>query len=182
MGRQRQLDELSVFFLATRHLCHIIVLLFFLLLANKLMMMMMSVLPWISAVAPFVQHFSDLDAVRSGRFWATVCKTVRPMPSDRCPVSLSCLFCLSVCLSVCDVGVLWPNGWTDQDETWPVGRPWSWPHCVRFGPSSLPQKGQSPPTIFGPCLLWPNCWMDQYATWYGGRPRPRPYCVTWGPS
>ena len=23
-----------------------------------------------------------------------------------------------VCLSVCDVGVLWPNGWTDQDETW----------------------------------------------------------------
>jgi len=24
--------------------------------------------------------------------------------------------CLSV-LSVCDVGVLWPNGWTDQDET-----------------------------------------------------------------
>jgi len=36
----RQLDELlSVFFLATRHLCHIIVLLF-MLLANKLMMMM----------------------------------------------------------------------------------------------------------------------------------------------
>ena len=34
----RQLDEL--FFLATRHLCHIIVLLF-MLLANKLMMMMM---------------------------------------------------------------------------------------------------------------------------------------------
>jgi len=25
---------------------------------------------------------------------------------------------LSVCLSVCDVRVLWPNGWTDQDETW----------------------------------------------------------------
>jgi len=28
---------------------------------------------------------------------------------DRCPV--------------CDVGVLWPNGWTDQDETWRAGRP-----------------------------------------------------------
>ena len=39
-------------------------------------------------------------------FWATVCKTVRPMLSARCPVCLSC----SV-LSVCDVGVLWPNGW-----------------------------------------------------------------------
>jgi len=32
-------------------------------------------------------------------FWATVCKTVRPMLSDRCPVCLSvCLSCLS-CLS-----------------------------------------------------------------------------------
>jgi len=41
-------------------------------------------------------------------FWATVCKTVRPMQSDRC---LSCL-------SVCDVGVLWQNGLTVQDETW----------------------------------------------------------------
>jgi len=30
-------------------------------------------------------------------FWATVCKTVRPMLSDRCPL------CLSVCLSVCHV-------------------------------------------------------------------------------
>ena len=28
-----------------------------------------------------------------------------------------CPVCLSVCLSVCDVGVLWPNGWADQDET-----------------------------------------------------------------
>ena len=41
--------------------------------------------------------------------WATACKTVRPMLSDRCPV-------LSVCLSVCNVSVLWPNGWMDQDE------------------------------------------------------------------
>ena len=36
--------------------------------------------------------------------WATVCKTVRPM-----------LSVLLVCLSVCNVGVLWPNGWMDQD-------------------------------------------------------------------
>jgi len=32
-------------------------------------------------------------------------------------------------------------------------------HCVRWGPSSPPLKGHSPP-IFGPCLLWPNSWMD----------------------
>jgi len=56
---------------------------------------------------------------------------------------LSCLYCLSVCLSVCDVGVLWPKGWTDEDETWDAGRPRPRPHCVRWGPSS-PQKGNSP--------------------------------------
>jgi len=36
-------------------------------------------------------------------FWATVCKTVRPMVSERTVV-------LSVCLYVCDVSALWPNG------------------------------------------------------------------------
>ena len=63
-------------------------------------------------------------------FWATVCKTVRPMLSDRC---LSCL-------SVCDVGVFWPNGSMDQDATWHRGRPQPRPDCVRWGPSSPPQK------------------------------------------
>jgi len=40
---------------------------------------------------------------QSADFWATVCKTVRPILSDRC---------LSVCLSylsVCNLGVLRPN-------------------------------------------------------------------------
>ena len=37
----------------------------------------------------------------------------------------------SVCLtrrvlSVCNIGVLWPNGWMDQDETWHGG--------IRLGP------------------------------------------------
>jgi len=59
------------------------------------------------------------------------------------PVCLSvCLSVLSV-LSVCDVGVLWPNGWADQDETWHAGRPRPWPHCVRWEPSSPPPKGHS---------------------------------------
>jgi len=54
--------------------------------------------------------------------------------------------CLSVCLSspVCNVGVLWQNGWTDQDETWHGGRPRPWPHCVRWGLSSAPQRAQPP--------------------------------------
>ena len=53
---------------------------------------------------------TGLLVVEPVHFWATACKKVRPMLSDRC------LSCLSVCLSVCDVGVLWPNGWMDQYE------------------------------------------------------------------
>jgi len=93
--------------------------------------------------------------------------------------SVCCLSCLSVHLSVCDVRALWPNGWTDQDETWHAGRPRPWPHCVRWGPSSPIPKGHSP--IYGPSLLRPNGCMDQDVTWYGARPRPRQLCVRWGP-
>jgi len=92
---------------------------------------------------------------------------------------------LSVCplLSVCDVGVLWPNGWMDQDETWHGVRPGPRQDYVRWGPSSPfhPKRGTVPRT-FGPCLLWPNGWINQDATWYGGRPRPRRRCVRRGPS
>ena len=37
--------------------------------------------------------------------------------------------------------LLWPNCCMDQDGTWHVGRPWSSPHCARWGHSSPPQKG-----------------------------------------
>jgi len=91
--------------------------------------------------------------------WATFCNTDRLLYAIR-PLS---------CLSVCDVGVLWPNGWMDQNETWHEGRPRPRPHRVKWGPSSPPPKGAQLPN-FGPCLLWPNGWMDQDATWYGDRP------------
>jgi len=120
--------------------------------------------PWVHPTQLLKRH---LD--RFCRFWATVCKTVHPVLSDRC---LSC--------PVCDVGVLWPNGWMDQDETCHAGRPRPWPHCVRWGPSSPTPKGAEPP-IFGPYLLQPNGWMDQDATWCRGRPRPRRLCVRRGP-
>jgi len=87
--------------------------------------------------------------------------------------------CLSVC-PVCDVRALWPNGWTNQDETWHESRPRPWPHCVRWGPSSPSPKGAQPP-IFGPYPLRPNGCIDQDATWYGGRPWPRRLCARWGP-
>jgi len=91
-------------------------------------------------------------------FWATISKTVHPILSDRCP------FC-----PVCNICLLWPTGWTDQDETWHAGRPRPQPHCVRWGPSSPQRKGaQQPPRskftgagfacihiICSACLLWP---------------------------
>ena len=60
----------------------------------------------------------------------TLCETVRHMPWARC---------LSVC-PVCDVGVLWPNGWMDQDVTWQARRPQPWPHYVRWDPALPPPK------------------------------------------
>jgi len=94
-------------------------------------------------------------------FWATVCKTVRPM------LSVRWLSCLS-CMSACNVHALRPNGWTNQDETWHAGRPRPWPHCIRWGPS--------PHRIFDPYLLRPNGCMDQDVTWYGARPQLRRLC------
>jgi len=70
----------------------------------------------------------------------------------------------------------------DQDGTWHGARPWSSPHCARWGHSSPAEKKGTEPPIFGPSLLWPNGWMHQDATWYGGWPQPRRLCVRWGPS
>jgi len=97
---------------------------------------------------------------------ATVCKTVRPMLSDRC---LSCLSVLSVTLVYCGQAV----AWIKMKLVVEVG--FGRATCVRWG-------WAQPPPIFGPYLLWPNYSMDQDATWYGGRHQPRRHCVTWGPS
>jgi len=47
--------------------------------------------------------------------------------------------------------VLWPNGWTDQDETWRAGRPRPWPHCVRWGPRSPSERGTHPQFLANIC-------------------------------
>jgi len=57
-------------------------------------------------------------------FFGGHCKTVRPIG----PSSV-----LSVC-PVRNVGAQWPNGWTDQDETWHGGRPRPSPNCVDIAP------------------------------------------------
>jgi len=90
----------------------------------------------------FPVTLSDANCLKPPHFWATVCKRFALCyRSVVCPV-------LSVCLSVSNVGVLWPNGWTDQDETWHADRPRSWPHCFRWGPSSSSPKGAQPPPQF----------------------------------
>jgi len=73
-------------------------------------------------------------------FWATVCQTVRSVLSDRCR---------SLCpdCPVCNVGVLWPNGWMDQAETWHAGRTRPGLHCVRWKPSSPSPKVAEPPQL-----------------------------------
>jgi len=64
-------------------------------------------------------------------------------------------------LSVCDVGLLWPNGWMDQDATWYGGRGLGPGHIVtwRVGvgdgvPLIHIRKGAQQPPTFRPTLLW----------------------------
>jgi len=117
---------------------------------------------------PHLQPFSICNA-----FWATVCKTFRPMVSVRC---LSCLSGLSVTFVHCGQTV----GQIKMKLGMRVGLG---PGHIVFGgnPALPPLKGHSPPPIFGPYLLRPNGCMDQDVTWYGARPRFRRLCVRWGP-
>ena len=76
-------------------------------------------------------------------FLATVCKTVRPMLSDRCPV------CLDVTLVYCGQTVRWIQMKLDLEVGLGPG------HVVLDGDPALPPpKGTAP--IYGPCLL---CYM-----------------------
>jgi len=40
----------------------------------------------------------------------------------------------------------------DQDESWHRGRPRHRPHCVRWGPSSVPTERGTAAPLFSPCL------------------------------
>jgi len=99
-------------------------------------------------------------------FWATVCKTVRPMLSDYC------LFLLSVTLVYCGETVEWIKMKLGIMVGLGPGQ------ILLDGDAALPAKGAQPP-IFGPCPLCPNGWMDEDAPWCGGRPRPTRLSVRW---
>jgi len=53
------------------------------------------------------KHPSDFDLKRTVTFWTTVCKTVRPTLSNRCPVCRVCLSCLPVTLVYCGQTIGW---------------------------------------------------------------------------
>jgi len=94
-------------------------------------------------------------------FWATVCKTVRRMLSDRrmsCPICPVCLSCLYMTLVYCGQTV----GRTKMKLGVRVGLGPG--HIVIDGdPAPPPPKGTAP--NFRPISLSQNGWMDQDATW-----------------
>jgi len=97
-------------------------------------------------------------------FWATVCKTVRHMLSDRCPICLSCP------VVSCPKGAQPPNfrpmsvvaKRQDGSRCHLVlkYRPRHRRHCVRWGPSFPTERGTADPT-FRPTLLWHGCQSQQ---------------------
>jgi len=103
---------------------------------------------------------------RNSCVWATVCKTVRPILSDRC------LSCLSVTL-VYDGQTI---GWLKMKLGMKVGLGPG--HIVLHGDlAPLPQRGTA--LNFRTMSVAPNGWMDQNTTWYEGRPRLRRHCARW---
>jgi len=71
-------------------------------------------------------------------YWVTICKTVRHVLSDHCPV---CLSCLSVMLVYCGQTIVWIKMKLGME----VGRGPS--HIVLGGDPAFPQKGHSPPNF-----------------------------------
>jgi len=129
-------------------------------------------------LGPIRANSPDGISISSPILWATI---IMVALCCRLIGSLSCRSC-PVCLSVGNVGVLWPNSWMDQGETWCGDRPRPRPHCVRWRPSSRLQKRGTAAPSFLAHVSWPNGCIDQDATWYEGRPRPRRHCLRRGPS
>jgi len=103
-----------------------------------------------------VQPRAFLSTTRSvllGRFTSYNCDVSlfgRPFVKRFAPRYRTAI-CASACLpvvSVCDVGILWPNGWLNQDEIWHGGRPRPRPHCGRRTQLLSPKRGTSSPLNF----------------------------------
>ena len=76
--------------------------------------------------------------------------------------------------------LLWPNGWMDQDNTWHGGGPWCRPHCARWAPAPLPQRGTAPQFLAHICCGQMTGWIKMPLHVEVGRCSGD--CVRWGPS
>jgi len=107
-------------------------------------------------IAPF--RIALLSGVASGFNWTVPLSPGTPVPTSNDtseknesalmplklfgrPLQVTSPYAIGPLSSLVCNGVLWPNGWTDQDATWYGGRPWPRSHCVRLGPSSPTEKG-----------------------------------------
>ena len=118
---------------------------------------------------------SDIFVFSPDDFWATVCKTVLPILSDRClSVCLSCPV-LSVTLVYCGRAVEWIKMKLGVQVGLALG------HIVSDGhPASLPKRGTAP--NIRPIFVVAT-WLDgSTCHLVGGSPRPKRHCVRWGPS
>jgi len=102
----------------------------------------------LSALSSAISSNDEMHILRSTDHWFTTVDTPLwrscPLQKIRFSICYRTVACLSVCVSY-NVGVLWSNGWMDQDATWYGGRSRPRPHCVRLWPSSSPKKGHSSP-------------------------------------
>jgi len=60
---------------------------------------------------------------------------------------------LSLC-SICNVGVLWPTSWMDQDATGTEIGLGTSDIVLDEDPASPTERGTAAPPLFGPWLLW----------------------------
>jgi len=76
--------------------------------------------------------------------------------SNRLSAEMAVLSDRSVLCPICNIGVLCPNNWMDQDE---VGME------VGLRPGHFVSDGGTAPPNFRPMSVVVNGWMDQDATW-----------------
>jgi len=120
-----------------------------------------------------LQWFSVIRHSGPCGFWATVCKTVRPMPSDRW---LSCL-------SVCNVGVYCGQtvGWISMPLGMEVGHGPG--HVVLDGDQAFPKMGTAPLPNFRPMsVVAKRLDGSRYHLVKRLAYRPRRHCIRWEPS
>jgi len=77
----------------------------------------------------------EIGNLRRAYFWTTVCKM---------RFALCYLTAILSVLSVCNVGVLWPNGWMDQDATWYEDRSRPRPHVLDGDPTPTERGTEAP--------------------------------------